>query len=45
MSVHPLSEPGRTMIGKVDDQTTAALRRITPEQLLHPGTSCQAKNT
>jgi hypothetical protein len=37
MSVHPLSEPGRTMIG-AGDHTTAALRQITHEQLLHLGT-------
>jgi hypothetical protein len=37
MNVHPMSEPGETIIG-TGDQTTAALRHITPEQLLHLGT-------
>jgi hypothetical protein len=32
-----MSEPSKTTIG-VEDQTTAALRRITSEQLLHLGT-------
>jgi hypothetical protein len=37
MNLHPMSGPGETMIG-AGDQTTAALRQITPEQLLHLGT-------
>jgi hypothetical protein len=37
MNMHPIGEPGETMID-AGDQTTVALRHITTEQLLHLGT-------
>jgi hypothetical protein len=37
MNMHPIDEPGKTMID-AGDQTTAVLRHITAEQLLHLGT-------
>ena len=37
MNAHPMGEPGKTMI-ETGDQMIAALRHITPEQLLRLGT-------
>ena len=37
MNMHPIDEPDQTMID-AGDQTTAVLRQITAEQLLHLGT-------
>jgi hypothetical protein len=37
MNMHPIDEPGETMID-AGGQTTVALRQITAEQLLHLGT-------
>ena len=37
MNMHPMGEPGATMIDAAD-QKTAALRQMSVEQLLHLGT-------